>query len=48
MEHIEKRNGYVWFVKEHDVYGRHKTIIRLGKDPDYIESKPKKTKKSED
>lgn len=34
MEYIEKRNGYVYLVKEHDSYGRHKTITNLGKDPD--------------
>lgn len=34
MEYIEKRNGYVYLVKEHDSYGRHKSITNLGKDPD--------------
>ena len=33
MKYIEKKNGYVYLVEEHDVYGRHKTVINLGKDP---------------
>lgn len=34
MKYIEKRDGYVWLVEEHDVYGSHKSITNLGKDPD--------------
>lgn len=34
MKYIEKKNGYVYLVEEHDVYGRHRTITNLGKDPD--------------
>lgn len=34
MKKIVKENGYVYLVTEHDVYGRHKTITNLGKDPD--------------
>ena len=54
MKYIEKKDGYVWLVEEHDVYGRHKTITSLGKDPndpmwaDELKSiKPKKNKKKE-
>lgn len=48
MEKIIKQDGYVYLVKEHDYYGRHKTIVNLGKDiddPRWKEDKPKKTKK---
>lgn len=55
MKYIEKKNGYVWLVEEHDVYGRHKSITNLGKDPDdqmWAEElgkiKQNKKKKSED
>ena len=59
MEKIVKKDGYVYSVIEHDVYGMHKTIRNLGKDPDdpmwaddlkkIIKPKPKKkTKKEED
>lgn len=55
MEYIKRENGYVYLIKEHDVYGNHKTITNLGKDPDnpmWAEDlKPKKkkdTKKEED
>lgn len=52
MEHIEKRNGYVYLVKEDSNDGRFKTYYNLGKDPDLMdaEEKPKKgkTKKDED
>jgi hypothetical protein len=51
MEYIKKENGHVWLVKEHDVYGRHKTISYLGKE--FVETetnvdKPKKKRKGED
>ena len=32
MEYIEKKNGEVWLVTEHDVEGRHKTYSYLGKE----------------
>lgn len=35
MQYIEKKEGYVFLVEEHDVYGRHKTITNLGKDPNH-------------
>lgn len=47
MEYIEKKNGYVYLVREHDAAGRFKTFYNLGKDPDEIDVKPKKTKKRE-
>lgn len=34
MQHIERKDGYVYLVTEHDVYGRHITRTNLGKDPD--------------
>jgi hypothetical protein len=43
MEYIEKKNGEVWLVTEHDVEGRHKTYSYLGKE--YIEIEPKKIDK---
>ena len=53
MEYIKRENGYVYLIKEHDVYGRHKTITNLGKDPndpmwaeELNEIKTGKTKKS--
>ena len=55
MHYIERKNGYVYLVQEHDVYGRHKTVTNLGKDPDdpmWAEElksiRPKKKKKEED
>lgn len=47
-EKIVKKDGYVYRVILHDVYGKHKTITKLGKDPAYWEAKEKKSKKSED
>lgn len=56
MEYILKKDGYVYLVKEHDVYGMHKTITNLGKDPDdpmwkeeveEMKSKKKRTKKED-
>lgn len=35
MEKIVRTNGYVYLVKEHDVYGRHTTLTNLGKDPNH-------------
>ncbi len=49
MEYIEKRNGEVYLVTEHDVYGRHKTVKFLGHE--YIEKteeKPKSKKKKDE
>lgn len=34
MHYLERKNGYVYLVEEHDVYGRHITRTNLGKDPD--------------
>lgn len=48
MKYIEKKNGYVWLVEEHDEKGRFKTYYNLGKDPEAIEKKPKGNKKEED
>lgn len=56
MEYILKKDGYVYLVKEHDVYGMHKTITNLGKDPndpmwkeevEEMKSKKKSTKKED-
>lgn len=47
MKYIEKKNGYVWLVEEHDEAGKFKTYYNLGKDPDIIEKKSKGTKKEE-
>ena len=47
MRYIEKKNGYVYVVEEHDAAGRFKTYYNMGKDPDELD-KPKKTKKEED
>lgn len=49
MEYIEKRNGEVYLITEHDVYGRHKTVKFLGHE--YIEKteeKPKSKKKKDE
>lgn len=46
MEYILKENGNVYLVKEHDVYGKNKTYTFLGKE--YVEEKPKKTKKEDE
>lgn len=48
MKYIEKKDGYVWLVEEHDEKGRFKTYYNLGKDPEAIEKKPKGNKKEED
>ncbi len=57
MNKIVRMNGYVYFVEEHDAYGKHKTITNLGKDPDdprwkeetdIPKQKKKKTKKDTD
>lgn len=51
MKYIEKKNGYVYLVEEHDAAGRFKTYYNMGKDiddPMWNEEKPRKTKKSED
>lgn len=48
MKYIEKRDGYVWLVEEHDEAGKFKTYYNMGKDPDEIEKKPKSTKKESD
>ena len=54
MEYIEKRNGEVYLVTEHDVYGRHKTVRFLGleynenKDDEIKEEKPKNKKKKDE
>lgn len=48
MKYIEKKNGYVYLVEEHDAAGRFKTYYNMGKDPDdpmWKEDKQKKTKK---
>lgn len=45
MEHIEKRNGYVYLVKEDSNDGRFKTYYNLGKDPDLMEDENPKQKK---
>ena len=52
-EYIVRKDGYVYHVIEHDVYGNHKTVTNLGKDPDDPRwnnelEKPKKTTKKED
>ena len=39
MDKIIKKDGYVYLVKEHDSYGRHKTITNLGKDLEFWEKK---------
>lgn len=44
MHYIEKKNGYVYLVTEHDEAGKFKTYYNMGKDPDELD-KPKKTKK---
>lgn len=56
-EYIKKENGYVYQVIEHDIYGKHKTVINLGKDYEYWkkneqelkdeDKSKKKTKKKE-
>lgn len=48
MKYIEKKDGYVWLVEEHDEAGKFKTYYNMGKDPDEIEKKPKGTKKESD
>lgn len=48
MKYIEKKDGYVWLVEEHDEAGKFKTYYNLGKDPDIIEKKSKGTKKESD
>jgi hypothetical protein len=45
MEYIEKKNGEVWLVTEHDVEGRHKTRTYLGKEFVEVDDKPKEKKK---
>ena len=45
MKYIERKNGYVWLVEEHDEAGKFKTYYNMGKDMDEIEKKPKTTKK---
>lgn len=48
MKYIEKKNGYVYLVEEHDAAGRFKTYYNMGKDiddPMWKEDKQKKTKK---
>ena len=48
MKYIEKKNGYVYLVEEHDAAGRFNTYYNMGKDPDdpmWKEDKQKKTKK---
>ena len=47
MHYIEKRDGCVWLVEEHDEAGKFKTYYNMGKDPDETEKKPKSTKKEE-
>lgn len=47
MEYIVKKDGYVYQVTEHDVYGRHKTTVCLGKEYTEDSEKPKKKKKDE-
>ena len=44
MKYIEKKNGYVYLVVEHDEAGKFKTYYNMGKDYDELD-KPKKTKK---
>lgn len=52
MKYIERKNGYVYLVKEDSTDGRFKTYYNMGKDSESElwkdEIKPKKTKKSED
>lgn len=47
MEHIEKRNGYVYLVSGRKGF---ETYFNVGKDPDELNKpkKDKKTKKSEE
>lgn len=48
MHYIEKKNGYVYLVTEHDEAGKFKTYYNMGKDyddPRWNEEKTKKTKK---
>lgn len=45
MKYIEKKDGYVYLVEEHDAAGRFKTFYNMGKDPDLLEKKQKDTKK---
>lgn len=51
MKYIERKNGFVWLVEEHDEAGKFKTYYNMGKDEeqwDIKEDKPKKTKKESD
>lgn len=48
MRYIEKKNGYVYVVEEHDAAGRFKTYYNMGKDYDETEKKQKSTKKEDD
>lgn len=48
MHYIEKKDGYVYFVQENSNDGRFKTYYNMGKDPDLLEDKPKKTTKKEE
>lgn len=48
MRTIEKKDGYVYFVKEDSNDGKFKTYYNIGKDPDdprWKETNEKKTKK---
>ena len=52
MKYFERKNGYVYLVKEDSTDGRFKTYYNMGKDSESElwkdEIKPKKAKKSED
>lgn len=48
IQYIMKKDGNVYLVTEHDVYGRHKTISFMGREFIEVEDKPKKKKKEED
>lgn len=52
MHYIEKKNGYVYLVREDSSDGRFKTYIHMGKDYDdpmwAEDTKTKRTKKEED
>ena len=43
-EHLIEKNGYMYLVQLHDVYGKNQTIHNLGKVYKEKEDEPKKTK----
>lgn len=50
MEYIVKKDGYVYQVTEHDVYGKHRTTICLGREytKDTEDSERQKKKKKDE